>query len=309
MNKNNDRIDWVDIAKGIAIFLMVCGHTSVPQLINKFIYSFHMPLFFIVSGMLFNPIKYHFLGVYFKKMVKSLLVPYISFTIIIELFGLVNDVGIHWRINEGWDGAALWFLEALFFVELLMFLVINKFTQKRTLIFILLLFSLAGLCLYLLNIHLPYKLHVVFWGSSLYGLGYLLRYRLKNLNVGWLITLFFLLVMVVMSQLNPRIDMRSNYQGNYLFNNLGAIIGTLTIFMLSKNLKAGRVTSFFRFWGQNSLIVVCLSQILNYELKSAFALLPIPYGLSSSIRHFLLWVIMYYATVIIWKYVPFIIGK
>lgn len=264
MNKNNDRIDWVDIAKGIAIFLMVCGHTSVPQPINKFIYSFHMPLFFIVSGMLFNPIKYHFLGVYFKKMVKSLLVPYISFTIIIELFGLVNDVGIHWRINEGWDGAALWFLEALFFVELLMFLVINKFTQKRTLIFILLLFSLAGLCLYLLNIHLPYKLHVVFWGSSLYGLGYLLKYRLKNLNVGWLITLFFLLVMVVMSH---------------------------------------------RFWGQNSLIVVCLSQILNYELKSAFALLPIPYGLSSSIRHFLLWVIMYYATVIIWKYVPFIIGK
>lgn len=47
MNKNNDRIDWVDIAKGIAIFLMVCGHTSVPQPINKFIYSFHMPLFLL----------------------------------------------------------------------------------------------------------------------------------------------------------------------------------------------------------------------------------------------------------------------
>lgn len=27
---NNIRIDWIDLTKGIAIFLMVCGHTSIP---------------------------------------------------------------------------------------------------------------------------------------------------------------------------------------------------------------------------------------------------------------------------------------
>lgn len=26
---NNIRIDWIDLTKGIAIFLMVCGHTSI----------------------------------------------------------------------------------------------------------------------------------------------------------------------------------------------------------------------------------------------------------------------------------------
>ena len=36
------RLDWVDIAKGIAIILMVAGHTSIPELLSKWIWSFHM---------------------------------------------------------------------------------------------------------------------------------------------------------------------------------------------------------------------------------------------------------------------------
>ena len=52
------RIKWIDLTKGVAIFLMVCGHTGIPSLISNWIWSFHMPLFFIISGMLFCPTKY-----------------------------------------------------------------------------------------------------------------------------------------------------------------------------------------------------------------------------------------------------------
>ena len=51
---NKKRIEWVDIAKGIGIFLMVMGHTGIPRIGNQWIYSFHMPLFFFISGFLFN---------------------------------------------------------------------------------------------------------------------------------------------------------------------------------------------------------------------------------------------------------------
>ena len=44
------RLEWVDIAKGIAIILMVIGHEVQSQHIHAFIFSFHMPLFFILSG-------------------------------------------------------------------------------------------------------------------------------------------------------------------------------------------------------------------------------------------------------------------
>ena len=43
------RIKWIDLTKGVAIFLMVCGHTGIPSLISNWIWSFHMPLFFIIS--------------------------------------------------------------------------------------------------------------------------------------------------------------------------------------------------------------------------------------------------------------------
>ena len=51
---NNIRIDWIDLTKGIAIFLMVCGHTSIPLSISNWIWSFHMPLFFL-RNTLFSP--------------------------------------------------------------------------------------------------------------------------------------------------------------------------------------------------------------------------------------------------------------
>ena len=34
------RIKWIDLTKGVAIFLMVCGHTGIPSLISNWIWSF-----------------------------------------------------------------------------------------------------------------------------------------------------------------------------------------------------------------------------------------------------------------------------
>ena len=51
------RILWVDVAKGIGIFLIVLGHIikkSPNPEINQAIYSFHVPFFFILSGIVFH---------------------------------------------------------------------------------------------------------------------------------------------------------------------------------------------------------------------------------------------------------------
>ena len=65
------RLDYVDFLKGLAIFLMVMGHflgwqwggsidAHIPDdvkyvtIVRDFIYSFHMPLFFFLSGYVFN---------------------------------------------------------------------------------------------------------------------------------------------------------------------------------------------------------------------------------------------------------------
>ena len=73
------RIEWVDITKGIAIFLMVCGHTSIPQSVSNWIWSFHMPLFFLISGYLFKIPERKSIKKWCGKQIQSLLIPCMFF--------------------------------------------------------------------------------------------------------------------------------------------------------------------------------------------------------------------------------------
>lgn len=56
------RVLYLDITKGLAIFLVVWGHiigsredSSFSLMSYNIIYSFHMPIFAIISGLFFNP--------------------------------------------------------------------------------------------------------------------------------------------------------------------------------------------------------------------------------------------------------------
>lgn len=74
--RSKKRILWIDVARGIAILLVVLGHCigNLNDSGNRFILAFHMPLFFFPSGMCINknaiPVKN-----YLMKKVKTLLVP------------------------------------------------------------------------------------------------------------------------------------------------------------------------------------------------------------------------------------------
>ena len=48
MKSNGKRIDWIDIFKGLAIILVVVGHST--GLFNAYIYQFHVAAFFFISG-------------------------------------------------------------------------------------------------------------------------------------------------------------------------------------------------------------------------------------------------------------------
>ncbi len=85
------RIDWIDIAKGIAIILVIIGHT-VPngvysgELIRGIMFSFHMPMFFILSCMTYRCSEsMEEYGRKLKRSAKHLLVP----ALIVWLISLV----------------------------------------------------------------------------------------------------------------------------------------------------------------------------------------------------------------------------
>lgn len=94
---NSKHLDWIDIAKGIGIIFVVLGHTIVPQLRNEsyigkflwtFIYNFHMPLFFFLSGLLFEKglHKYNNKLNFIRKKAHYLILPYLFFSAFAYVF-------------------------------------------------------------------------------------------------------------------------------------------------------------------------------------------------------------------------------
>ena len=71
----SSRLKWADIAKGIGIVLVVWGHSSLPFEFRKWVYSFHMPLFFILSGYFYKSQKYGFTDFFLRKL-RTLIIPY-----------------------------------------------------------------------------------------------------------------------------------------------------------------------------------------------------------------------------------------
>jgi len=130
------RISYIDMAKGIGIFLVVLGHSAFPsETVNQWISSFHMPLFFILSGILLSHTNAHEqnMKVLIQKKARTILIPYFSFSILTILFTLLLDrpnlpaylpnALIQTFILYGIS--VLWFLPALFFSEVI-FLFVRK---------------------------------------------------------------------------------------------------------------------------------------------------------------------------------------
>ena len=127
------RIGWADTARGVAILLVIIGHTCPPPYTTAFIYAFHMPLFFVLSGLFLKVDEP--LGPFVQKKARTLLVPFVIYNLVL----LVSDwciVALSPNYHEavditarllgtltGWHGASwsssLWFLPCLFMAQLL----------------------------------------------------------------------------------------------------------------------------------------------------------------------------------------------
>lgn len=123
----NRRIEWIDIYRGLGILLMVAGHVGFGSVFDKVIHGFHMPMWFFISGYLFQPGKRNLTGT-IKHRAKKLMVPYYINLLVYYLFWLVFEKGFQngaytclkslcsmsLNIKSPIAGGAQWFLCALF---------------------------------------------------------------------------------------------------------------------------------------------------------------------------------------------------
>lgn len=150
MDKNDNLYRHIDVAKGILIICVVIGHVLnfeyfFTSVVKTVIYVFHMPAFFIISGVLMNPkkLKNQTFTSFVNRKIKRLIIPYVLFEIVggilqMFLYGIdeVNPVGILYGIlTMHCHIGADWFLPTLFFAEMLFFIIVKKSRTKDSVIY------------------------------------------------------------------------------------------------------------------------------------------------------------------------------
>lgn len=311
------RFDWIDITKGIAIILMVVGHSSIPASFSRYIWSFHMPLFFVISGFLYDADKYKRLESLIKRRIQTLIVPYVFFSII-ALMGMSSLGLATWEeLYKGWNGYALWFIPVLFTTEILfnrIYLILRRFNCNiyYTLEITIIVFLTVGYILSQLNIHLVFKQEVVLFALFFYGSGFIFKKLLQKISFGIIFALLSLFLQMVIVQFMPGIDMASNRFGWFIPNIMIALWGTINIIFIAKNIAVWKDKYMMKkslIWaGKNTLIIMGLSQVVNMLLKSVCDTAYIFFS-NSIIRHCLLWVILYVCSMLFNKYTPILVGK
>ena len=127
-------LEWISVAKGIGIILVVIGHFDPPESppywldLRSVIYSFHMPLFFVLSGYLHVHGKYAYRVLVANK-VRRLLYPFATIAVLFAVIKIAAARFVHLETEV--DGQSvlalvtdplksyaplLWFLQALFLI-------------------------------------------------------------------------------------------------------------------------------------------------------------------------------------------------
>lgn len=272
--KNNKRIDYLDIIKGIGIILVVFGHSHGNSEFEsyKWITSFHMPLFFIVSGFLISTkdIKeIKFKEFLFKKS-KSLLIPYFLFSLIylplkIIVFNLnISSAIIHSAYIMILHGInAAWFLPCLFFVEILFYLstrYISKDIVRMSLISII---YVGALLLSKANINLVVLIMIrVFVGLFYFSIGYYGFKNIRNINISKSAIIIFFIVNIFLSLQNGAVDLYTIKFNNPILYTIFSMTGSFSIILLIKRFKDYLLKiKILSFIGQNSLVIMGTHQI------------------------------------------------
>lgn len=209
------RIEFIDIAKGIGIILVIIGHCIDRQnLLSKWISSFHMPLFFIISGICFQNTKYQSFLLFFRKRFKTLLLPCFYFSILDSIITTITSGVPTYKDLVFRLPGALWFVLILFLTELIYYYII-KINKNTYILIITLILSLSiGIILNREGIKFSYSLCSTFVGIFYYGLGNISKSIIIRLieekdKIQLIISLIMLgvpLLIIMVSFQNWRID-------------------------------------------------------------------------------------------------------
>lgn len=268
----------IDITKGIAILLVVVGHQrDIPDLLRSTIFSFHMPLFFIISGLYYKKRSY---VDQIRKDTGRLLMPY-AFTCFIFLIwwmlrfscwgtpDLIKDKIISCIFGSGSFHSslilghvpyigAIWFLLAIFWCRLFYNVILQSFKSLRAQHFACIGLAIIATLLDCYLINLPF--------SILPGLSAIIFFMIGNSipiykcclqnNKGLLLLIGAFCFVIAIN--HSHLWMVVCSYGMYPIDIVAGCFGTYIVYIISVLVNKTRFSKFFEWLGKNSMTILCL---------------------------------------------------
>lgn len=279
------RIEWIDIAKGIGMLMVIAGHTISLRYCYP-LYAFHMPLFFFLSGLVFKD-KNEGLWSYIGRITNNLLKPwcvmlFISFLVCLlipdwrEQLSLKSIAADLYTANTNiFQNSSLWYLICFYFV-LIMFYFVDKIKRTYFTISLFILFAIAilwikkTLCVLPLPFHrLPFKIDsaliaLVFFSIAYWNKNFFLKIYTKKIKIILLVLL--LAVTMLFAFFNGWSNVNSLDFGKIkLLYYIIAMMGISVTCMLSQWLSSSRL-----YWFKNILIFYGKNSLLIFGFQSLF---------------------------------------
>ena len=287
------RIDYFDLARGAGIILVIIGHIEyMPAEFHTFVISFHMPLFFVISGMLLciNKEAEKELVPFIKKRAGGIMLPYLYFSLIYIIvyvfYYLIKDRAVMWQQAKTnlvssltlYGISVLWFLPALFISEVLFIFLVKKLryfsAAVSVLLFVISLILNRALQLNFLaySTKAQYMLAIMILRAFIcmffiaFGYYFALIWKTSDKTSSGKIALadiltgiVLLTAVVFLSRINLIIDLRACSFGNPWVYFLTAILGSLGVIFLFKGTEIIKNRSLLfplKYLGKNSLIIM-----------------------------------------------------
>lgn len=254
-----NRIQWVDILKGIGIMAVVFGHYYT----ERFPYIFHMPLFFIASGFFAKYTPPRQLAI---KTFQRLIIPYLSFVVIFILIKLSLGERIpYYGILYGGkhltgDFGVFWFVPVLF-MSLNLY---NLLSRSRFAAYMFILFGLSSMIFSGYLPDLPYNLEVVPMAVCLiyvgqYSFNIFQNIKIKNPTLTIIIITGVIISAIIFKySMFLYIDMKYGLYGIPVISMIVALYLILIISCLSFRLQKTTIGYFIAYIGEASMMIMFL---------------------------------------------------
>lgn len=294
INLSQNRIESIDIAKGIGILLMVMGHTGFGDEFDKFINTFHMPLFFFVSGYFYRPDKTRDFKQYLVHQINVLIVPYIIFAIFYEIlhYFFTGEFSIHYFLkslvssnhNRIDVAGALWFLLALFSGKILYCLVEHRIKGILNQTIVISIISFTAMTLRRFDLMFPLCIDTALSMLIILHVGYLLYifrdkrllHRLSTLSP--LVIVILIIVFFASGLINENVLVRRNKYGIEVLYFISCFCGIILTMNISQLLSRpghkilSSIKGIFSFWGRESIVFLLVNELFLFIVSELFIL-------------------------------------